>query len=166
MSGKLQEMLEEFRHDEVWNTPMGSGHRFDKEIAWIEEMVKSYAEKLNLSTDRVAEIMEKNRDYAWPNYYQPANFPGLDNKNLIGVFDTYAAFHDHAKKHWKGFICPKCKDISPHPQECIHRHKKDGKCDWCSYGLFRSWRGIVILENGLELIPIFEPVEKEETTDA
>ena len=162
MSGQLQEMLDSFRNDNVWNTLMVNGsHRFDKEIAWIEEMVKSYAERLNLSVDRVAEIMEETRDYAWPNYYQPANFPGIDSDSLIGVFETCDAFLEHAKEHWKGFICPKCGDVSPYPQLCIHRVEKDGKCDWRSYGLFRSGRGVIILEDGLKLNPIFDPVEKE-----
>ena len=40
MSGKLQEMLEAFRNDENWNTPEpGGGHRFDKELEWLEGMV-------------------------------------------------------------------------------------------------------------------------------
>ena len=52
----------------------------------------------------------------------------------------------------------------PHPQLCIHRLKEDGECDWCSYGLFKSFKRVVILENGLEAIPIFEPAEKEEAT--
>nr|WP_325294907.1 hypothetical protein [uncultured Oscillibacter sp.] len=165
MSGKLQEMLEAFRNDENWNTPEpGGGHRFDKELEWLEGMVKAYAGKLGRSEDEVAEIMEKGRTCSWPNYYQPANFPGLDSASLVGVFDTYDAFHEHARQHWKGFTCPKCGTISPHPQLCIHRLKEDGECDWCSYGLFKSFKRVVILENGLEAIPIFEPAEKEEAT--
>lgn len=165
MSGKLQEMLDTFRNDRTWNTPgAGGGHRFDKELEWLEATVKEYAEKLGLSEDRVAEIMEEKRTGSWPNYYQPFNFPGLDSDSLVGVFETFEAFHDHARQHWKGFICPKCGTISPHPQLCIHRLEKDGKCDWCSYGLFKSGRHVVILEDGLEAIPIFEPAEKEETT--
>lgn len=165
MSGKLQEMLEEFRNDEKWNTPEpGGGRRFDKKLAWLEGMVKSYAQKLGLSEDRVAEIMEEKRTYSWPNYYKSANFPGFDSENLIGVFQTFEAYREHARKHWKGFICPKCGNISQHPQECFHRIEKDGKCDWCSYGLFNSQRGVIILEHGLNFIPIFEPVEKEATT--
>lgn len=163
MSGKLQELLEKFRTDPVWNTPMrGGGHRFDKELEWLEGMVKDYAEKLSLTEDRVVELMEKGRDYSWPNYYQKANFPGLDSKNLIGVFETFEAFRNHATAHWRGFTCPKCGTISSHPQECIHRIEKDGKCDWCSYGLMQSGRGVIVLEDGLKLIPIFEPAEKEE----
>lgn len=168
MRDKMREMLEAFRNDEIWNTPEpGGGHRFDKELEWLETMVKSYAQKLGLSTDRVVEIMEKNRTYSWPNYYQPSNFPGLDSEDLIGVFDTYEAFYEHARKHWKGFICPKCGTISTHPQLCIHRLEKDGKCGWCSYGFFKSSACVIILENGLEAIPIFKPAlkNKEITED-
>ncbi|MBQ2972084.1 MAG: hypothetical protein IJE16_06010 [Ruminococcus sp.] len=164
--GKLEELLEKFRNDKSWNEERPDGsHRFDKEIAWIESMIKDYAEKLNLTTDRVVEIMEGKRDYSWPNYYQPANFPGIDSSNLVGVFETFQAFHEHAKKEWKGFRCPKCGDISNHPQECAHRISKDGKCDWCSYGLFKSGTGVIILEDGLKAIPIFEPVAKDGDAD-
>ncbi len=160
--GKLEELLENFRNDTGWNTCNPDGtHRFDKKIAWIEVMVKEYAAKLNLATDKVVEIMEEKRDYSWPNYYQEANFPGVDSDNIIGVFDTFQKFHDHAQKEWAGFRCPRCGDISPHPQECIHRINKDGKCDWCSFGLFKSGKGVIILEDGFKSIPVFEPVEKE-----
>ena len=157
---KLQTLLEQFRTDKLWNTENSDGsHRFDEEITWIETMVKEYATALGKSTDEVVDLMEKSRDYSWPNYYQKANFPGLDSTNLYGVFETFEEFRNIAKEKWRGFRCPKCGDISPHPQECKHRIEKDGKCDWCSYGLFRSGKGIIVLESGLDLIPIFEPVE-------
>lgn len=159
---KLEALLDELRNDKLWNTPeIGGGHRFDKKIAWIEAMIREYAEKFNMSTDEVTEIMESKRTYSWPNYYQEANFPPVDSKNIIGIYETMDDFHDKAVAMWKGFRCPKCGDITPHPQECIHRHEKDGKCDWCAYGLFRSYRGIIIKSEGLELIPIFEPVTKD-----
>jgi hypothetical protein len=101
-----------------------------------------------MEPDRVAEIMEEKRNYSWPNYYQRCNFPGLSANSVIGVFDTFEAFRDHATEHWAGFKCPKCGDISKHPQLCIHRLEKDGKCDWCSDGLFKSARGVIVIENG------------------
>lgn len=160
---KLNALIEQFRNDHAWNTPNKDGsHRFDKEIAWIEEMIRNYAEKLNMTTDEVVDIMEKGRDYSWPNYYQPCNFPPLDSKNLIAVFKTFEDFRNHATQHWQGFRCPKCGTISTHPMLCKHRLDKDGVCDWCSDGLFRSDKGVIILENGLKAIPIFEPVPKEE----
>lgn len=161
--GKLEELIKKFENDESWNTKREDGsHRFDEKIAWIKNMVKDYAEKLNLTTDRVVEIMERKRDYSWPNYYQSSNFPGIDSDNVIGVFETVEAFRAHASKNWKGFKCPKCGEISNNPQECAHRVNKDGKCDWSACGLFQSPKGIIILEKGISLIPIFEPVALSE----
>lgn len=156
---KLNDLLERFRNDENRNTVKADGtHRFDKKIAWIETMVKDYAEKLNMTTDEVVDLMEGKRDYSWPNYYQPANFPGIESDALYGIYDTFAEFRDKAKKQWAGFKCPKCGTVSLNPQECVHRRKNALKCDWCAYGLFRSGKGIIVKEAGLEMIPIFEPV--------
>lgn len=159
---KLDELLEKFRNDKNWNMENINGtHRFDKEIEWIAQMVKKYAEYFKMSEDEVVEIMEKERNYSWPNYYQKANFPDVSNfKNLIGIYKTFDEFYDYAKENWEGFLCPKCGTISTHPQECIHRIKKDGKCDWCSYGLLKSGERVIILESGFRAIPIFEPVSK------
>jgi len=159
---KLQELLEKLRNDKMWNTENRDGsRRFDKEIAWIEEMIKQYSEKLGLSTDKTTELMEAQRDYSWPNYYQPANFPPLDSDNIIGVFDTVDAFNLHFKRTYKGFKCPRCGNIGRHPQECEHRIAKDGVCDWASYGLFKSGIQVVILESGIKPIDIFPPVPKD-----
>ena len=160
---KLTEVLDTFRNDKSWNTENRDGsHRFDKEIAWIEQMVKEYATYFNMSEDEVISIMEEKRSYSWPNYYQSANFPSVDKfGELEGVFKTKENFKEYAEKNWIGFRCPACKDISPDPQECVHRIKKDGKCDWCSYGLFSSKFGVIILESGFKKIPIFKPVSKE-----
>lgn len=164
---KLQELLEKFRSDEGWNTLNRDGsHRFDKEILWIESMFKDYAEKLNMPLDKVVDMIEGKRDYSWPNYYQPANFPTFDSKNLIGVFETFDAFRAHVKTNYQGFKCGKCGNIGSHPTDCIHRIEKDGKCDWTAYGLFKSGFSVIILENGLKAISIFEPVAKEEPTNA
>lgn len=163
---ELQNMLDKFRNDEHWNTENRDGtHRFDKEIAWIESMVKSYADFFHMIPDEVAAKMEEKRTYSWPNYYQQSNFPPLDSKNIIGVFKTFAEFHNYSQEHFQGFKCPKCGDISYHPQECKHRIEKDGKCDWCSYGLFKSATRVFILESGFDAIHIFEPVPKEATHD-
>lgn len=159
--GNLEAVLEGFRNDESWNTPNPNGtHRFDKEIAWIEAMVNAYAEALNLSADEVITIMEARRNYSWPNYYQEANFPGIEADSIYGVFETVDEFRDYTHVHWVGFKCPKCGDTSPSPTECIHRIRKDEKCDWCSYGLFESPKGVIIKSQGLRKIPIFEPVSR------
>lgn len=160
---KLEEVLDTFRNDEGWNTLNPNGtHRFDEKIAWIEQMVKSYAEALHMTPDEVISIMEEKRDYSWPNYYQEGNFPGIQSEALYGVFEDFDQFRTYAMEHWAGYKCPKCGDISPSPQECIHRIKKERKCDWCAYGFFGAPRGVVIKSTGLHMIPIFEPVEKQE----
>lgn len=159
---KLTALTEKFRNDPLWNTPNKDGsHRFDKKIAWIEEMIKSYAKTLNMTTDEVVDLMEKGRDYSWPNYYQEANFHPLDDKTILGVFKTFKDFRVHSKEHWQGYRCPKCGTISQHPQECLHRQENDGVCDWCAYGLFCPDKSVIILESGLKAIPIFDPVPKE-----
>ena len=159
---KLNALLKRFRDDERWNTKRADGsHRFDKEIAWIETMVKDYAEKLNMTTDEVVDLMEGKRDYSWPNYYQPENFPGIDSDSLYGIYDTFAEFRDKSKKQWAGFKCPKCGTVSIYPQECMYRRLDPSKCDWCAYGFFSSGKGIIVKEAGLKMIPIFEPVPKD-----
>ncbi len=165
--GKLQEVLDGFANDDSWNTenPDGS-RRFDNEIKWIESMVKSYAEYFHMKEDEVIEKMEEKRTYSWPNYYQRANFPDVENfKDLVGIYKTAAEFDEYASKNFKGFKCPSCGSISDNPQECIHRIKKDGKCDWCSYGFLKGPHRIMILESGFSTIPIFEPVLSKENTN-
>lgn len=158
---KLEELLERFRNDRS-NTKYADGsRRFDKEIAWIDQMIRNYAEVLNMPIDEVVERMESGRQYWWPNYYQPCNFPELSSKSILGIFKTYDEFRDYAKEHWDGFVCPKCGAISQHPQECVHRINKDNVCDWCAYGLLDiSNLGVIVLESGLKKIPIFKPVPK------
>ena len=159
---KLQELITKLSNDSSWNTENKDGtHRFDEKLRWIEKMVKDYADKLGVTTDEVVEILESKRTYSWPNYYQEANFPGIDSSQLYGVFDSFEEFHGYASEHWTGFRCPRCGMVSPHPQECKHRMMKDGVCDWHAAGLFRSGRGVIIKEDGLALIPIFEPIPPE-----
>lgn len=162
---KLQELLDNFKNDASWNTENRDGtHRFDEKILWIESMINNYAEKLNMSLDKVIELIEGKRTYSWPNYYQPANFPDFDSKGLFGVFETVEDFRQHIKANYRGFRCGKCGNVGSDPQECIHRSEKDGKCDWTSYGFFQSSIKVIILESGLKAIPIFEPVAKDKTT--
>lgn len=59
---KLDELIEKFRNDKSWNTENKDGsHRFDKEIAWIEEMIKEYADFFKLP---VNDVIEKNGNRA------------------------------------------------------------------------------------------------------
>ena len=163
---KLEDVLETFRNDKNWNTEYQNGtHRFDREIEWIGKMVNSYADFFHVSADEVITRMEEDRTYSWPNYYQPANFPDVSTFGEVGVFQTFKDFQDYKEQHWAGFRCPVCGTIGDHPQECMHRIKKDGKCDWCSYGFLQTSKKIIILENGFKAIPIFEPILKEEVND-
>lgn len=174
----LQETLEKFRNDSNWNTKNPNGtHRFDKEILWIEEMVNNYAEELKMTPDEVISIMESFRNYSWPNYYQPANFPMLQKgfKDMLigkGVYKTIEDFRRYAKRYYQGFKCPACHNIGSHPSVCQHRIDfeemspeeqkkiKKPKCDWCADGLFTGPKRVIILEHGLKAIPVFEPVKR------
>ena len=155
---RLQELLNKFRNDGNWF--INGLFRFDNKLLWIESMVHQYSEVLGLSLDETVELIESKRTYSWPNYYQEANFPKLDNENLIGVFETFDEFNEHAKKNYIGFKCKSCGSIGDDPQNCVHRIADDGICDWTSYGLFKSKHSVIILESGLSAIPIFEPMIK------
>lgn len=160
----LTKVLDKFKNDTSWNTENKDGsHRFDDKLKWLEETVMEYADYFHISADEVITIMESKRTYSWPNYYQEANFKSVSEfDNLIGIYKTFDEFNNYAKEHWEGFKCPACGDIGSHPQICIHRLKKDNKCDWVADGLFRAKDGIIVLENNFETIPIFEPVKKTE----
>lgn len=158
--GSLEAQLEFFRKDESWNSLNRDGtRRFDKEILWIEKMVKEYADKFHMSPDEMMKKMEEKRDYSWPNYYQESNF-SLNRENIIGIFETGKEF---VEKFPKGFICPKCGRITKNPEEC-----QDGTpeaCDWKAYGLFSGPAGVVITSKGFDVIPVFFPVGWEEENE-
>ncbi len=160
----LTEVLNKFKNDTSWNTENKDGsHRFDEKLKWLEKTVKEYAKYFNTTEDEVITIMENNRTYSWPNYYQEANFKSVsDFDSLLGIYKTFDDFNNYSNEHWKGFKCPKCGTIGSHPQICIHRLNKDNKCDWVADGLFRAKDGIIVLENGFDVIPIFEPVHNNE----
>ena len=159
---KLQELMRIFYNDENWNTGIPNGpRRFDTKIKWIEEMVKTYSEKLGIPVNQMVEKMEAARDFSWPNYYQEANFPDIGDDNIIGIFNNDEEFQDFCKANYKGFQCPACKNISWDPQECEHRVKKDGICDWTSMGLFGTGYFVIIQKHRVRPISIFPPVLKE-----
>lgn len=160
----LAGMLEAFRNDES-NTPeAGGGRRFDKELVWLEEMVRQYAQKIGVSVDECTALLDAGRDYWWPNYYQPANFPDLEapGRHFLGYYASPSALRAYAAEHWAGFRCPRCGNVGESPTECAHRIANDGVCDWCAFGLFASpWLVLVRDGNRLVFRRFFEPVPKE-----
>lgn len=158
----LAGMLEAFRNDKE-NTRYENGEtRFGRDLEWLEGMVKRYAEKIGVSPDECTALLEAGRDYWWPNYYQPSNFPDFDDAHFVGYFESPEAAGAYAREHWSGFRCPKCGTVGSSPNECAHRVAKDGVCDWCAFGLFCS-PFVVVVRNGDTLVAghVFEPVPKE-----
>jgi hypothetical protein len=155
---KLNTLIEKFKDDEDWNTSEKDGsRRFDTKLKWLRKMVEQYAEKLNMSIGDVVDNFENNRSYSWPNYYQEANFPNLDEVESITVYETLDEFKLKNKK----FKCPACENIYTHPRQCEHRIKQDGKCDWTAGGLFQiGLHHVVIKDKSLVPIAIFEPVKE------
>ena len=154
---KLDTLIETFENDKNWNTLERNGkHRFDEKIIWIRKMVQQYAEKLNMSIDNVVDDFEKNRDYSWPNYYQEANFPNLDNMENINIYETLEEFRAENKK----FKCPSCGNVYSSPTQCEHLIKKDGKCDWTAGGLFKlGLQYVIVKEIDLTPMRIFKTVK-------
>lgn len=111
----------------------GWGDRVDGFALVVKEICLYYAEKLGYDPVEVFKALEKKRDYSYPNYYQWAKFPKLDD---VKVFETGQDLHV-AIQPKKGFRCPACSGISKNAQVCDTGIRKDGKvCDWKSYGLF------------------------------
>lgn len=159
----LAGMLEHFRNDEE-NKPYEDGRRrFDRNLEWLEETVKRYAEKIGVTPDECAALLDAGRNCWWPNYYNESNFPPLDSKNFLGYFESPDAAGAYAREHWCGFRCPKCGNIGNSPTECAHRIADDGICDWCAFGLFTS-PFVVLVRNDDRIVVghIFEPVLKGE----
>ena len=164
-TGTLEEIIEQFCA-ENWGMTKGetTAMRFKGEIEWFRGMVREYAEVFGKTPDEMAAELEAQRDYSWPNYYQPAHFPSLkDAKNspyFVGRFATPKDFEAYVKENIVGYRCPNCGNIGRDPQRCEHRKAEDGVCDWCAYGLFESQWFILIPSIRYAKIPIFEPVLK------
>jgi hypothetical protein len=154
---KLDVLIEKFEKDEGWNTLSKDGsRRFDEKLIWLKKMVEQYAEKLHMSIDAVVDNFENNRDYSWPNYYQEAKFPNIEEAENITVYETLDDFNRENRK----FKCPKCGNIYTHPTQCEHRIKKDGICDWTAGGLLKfGLHYVVVKDRSLVPIGIFEPVK-------
>ena len=164
--GTVEEVIKQFCEEKWGMSPNETTEmRFKDEIEWFRGMVKEYAEFFGKTPDEMVAEFEAKRDYSWPNFYRPANFPFLkdikNNPHFVGLFDTPEDFKKHSKENWIGFRCPKCCTIGNNPQECKHREVHDGVCDWCAEGLFQSAWFVIIPSIKYSRIPIFEPVKKE-----
>jgi len=151
---KLDELIQKFENDTIWNTPERSGgKRFDKELIWLRKMIEQYSVKFNIPIDDVVDSFEENRDYSWPNYYQEANFPNLDKVENVTIYETLEEFKEKNEK----FKCPACGNVYTHPTQCEHRLKKDSICNWTAGGFFQlGLQHIVIKEISLVPIAIFK----------
>ncbi len=118
--------------------------RVDGFTKTIKEICIYYAEKLGYTPAEVFKALEEKRDYSYPNYYQWAKFPKLedvkvykDQEELLKVIQPE-----------KGFRCPSCVGVSKDPYTCdTGIERKDKKiCDWKSYGVFGT------LGKGIRLI--------------
>ena len=166
-TGTVEEIIQQFCEKENWGMSPNetTATRFAKELDWLREMVKEYAEFFGMTPDEMIAEFESKRDYSFPNYYQPANFPSLkrykEDPYFVGVFATPEDFKRHAVENWIGFKCPNCGSIGNDPTQCKHRAANDRKCDWCASGLFQSEWFIIVRSIRYSRIPIFEPVAKD-----
>ncbi len=143
----------------------GWGDRVDGFVKTIKEICLHYAEKLGYDPVSVFEALEKKRTYSYPNYYQYANFPKLDD---VKVFKTRKHLMDAVQSE-KGFRCPSCSGVSKNPYECDTGLKmSDSKtCDWKAYGFLGTLgKGVrlIIAENWIDnpIVDIFLRVEELE----
>ena len=112
-----------------------TGERRARELdAFLKEMLNEYSIALRIPESVLFEGFEKARTYSAINYFQRANFPSLKDVRVFNTKKEVGAFLET-----KQFRCPHCKGISTDPQVCDSGIKVDKKkCDWKSYGLFRS----------------------------
>jgi hypothetical protein len=85
---EYEDILKKMRED-FFNTEKNFGgwgksndeHRTNSEktIKWIEEYVGALAKKLKLHKGIILAALERNRTYRYNNYYQPCNFPRLND---------------------------------------------------------------------------------------
>lgn len=102
--------------------------------AFLKEVLNEYSVVLGIPESTLFEGFESARTYSAINYYQRCNFPSLKDVRVFKTKNEVKSFLDT-----KQFRCPHCKGVSSDPQVCdtgIKIEKK--KCDWKSYGLFRT----------------------------
>lgn len=118
-----------------------------EKFKWIIDRAKHYAEKVNIPYEEILEGWENDRNYWFLNYYQECNQPKFDGNNIF-VFETMQEYIDSLEG--KGYYCPKCGAITPHPFEC--------KCGWKSYGLFKNDLVTVYVKEKTTMAQMFMPV--------
>lgn len=101
---------------------------------YLRMKLDEYSSVLNISQEEILIAWEKQRTYPAINYYQEANQPTIDGKN-VKVFDSVDKMMEAIEK--KEFRCPSCNGISTSPYECNSGKEVDGEtCDWKVYGFF------------------------------
>lgn len=142
---------------EYGNTGKSCEHNCEycDKFRWVVDRAKHYESKLDIPWMEILKGWEDDRDYWFLNYYQEADQPLIDNKDVF-VFDT---IDDLYEKCGNKFICPACKGISTDPYECNSDKKIKGKkCDWKSYGLFQFDLAYVYVKSLRKGNKIFKPV--------
>lgn len=115
---------------------------------FISQMLDNYSQCLGLSKLEILSAIEAKRDYSAVNYYQAANFPMLNNDEVV-IYKDQKEMLESIKLE-NGFRCPACGGISSNPYECNSgesmnkkKNKKASKaeedffgevCNWKSYG--------------------------------
>jgi hypothetical protein len=99
---------------------------------FLRKMLANYSEVLGYPEDEILTRLEERRDYSAVNFYQTANYPCLED---VDVLEDEAAVK--VKLSSKQFKCPACGGISTNPHVCNSgKELSKGKiCDWKSYGL-------------------------------
>lgn len=153
-----KKLLAAVEHDEK------TGHNFHNyrdKLAWIVARANQYAAATGLKAEDILDAWEKDRDYWYMNYYQPANQPDIKSSR-VRVFDTIEALRDSIGRD--GFRCPLCNHVSKSPYECDSGVKvegvKGGICDWKVYGLFGDMgKGVtVFVKEKLAVQNLFMPL--------
>ena len=116
------------------HTDCGHTCEYCRTYKWAINRAIHYGEKLGIPWNEILEAWEEDRRYWFLNYYQEANQPKIDSKDVF-VFESA---EDLREKVGTEFICPHCKGISTNPYECNSGIEVDGKkCDWKSYGFLQ-----------------------------
>lgn len=156
---RYEDLIEKIRQN------LNDDKRFADTLVFVREKTTHYSEVLGLDKTDILEAIEGRRNYWAANFYQEANFPQIEEPVVL-----YAT-HDEMLADIKpklGFVCSACGGITTDPNKCNSgiEMSEGKKCDWTTYGLFRSANAYrcVIKESFLEkpfVYEIFMPVSKQ-----